>query len=88
MKLAKVITLNDKVQVIVKKVVDSGKHSFTFNFVAMQEDASLVNTTLTLGYNSQRARDKDFDNAKKSDLMRLGKTLPTFKELLNEKAEG
>lgn len=84
MKLAKVITLNDNTQVIVKKTVDEGKHSFTLNFVGELEDGSLANTTLTMGYNSKRERDNDFDLMDKRISLRLAKALPTFKELLDE----
>ena len=82
MKLAKVITLNDKVQAIVKKAVVNGKHSFTVSFVGMLEDSSIANTTLTMEYGSERSRDNDFNLIGKKIALRLVKALPTFKELL------
>lgn len=80
--IAKVIELKKDVEVIVKKVVTNDNFGFTMNFVALMEDKSMVNTTLTAEYDSEKDRDKDFDAMTFHNLNEMAKGLTGFKHVM------
>ena len=85
MKLVKVIELSGGVEVIVKKIIEDNEFSFTLTFMAEMEDKSLANTVLTLGYNDEKTRNKDFDKMNVEIVTQMVKTLPIFKDLITKK---
>lgn len=84
MKLAKVIVLSGGVEVIVKKVIEDNEFSFTLTFMAEMEDKSLANTVLTLGYNDEKTRNKDFEKMDTELVTKMAETLPIFKDLITK----
>lgn len=81
MKYAKVITINDKVEVIVKKVIVDGQAAINFNFITELEN-EMVNISLESIYSLKKTRDTAFTELSTEDLISLSKNLPTFKDLV------
>lgn len=82
--IAKVIEIKKDIEVIAKKIIVNDRFGFTLNFVAILEDKSMVSTSVTMEYDSEKTRDSDFDKITYHNMADMAKNLQGFKHVMNE----